>query len=108
MSGRRGRARDESERPARRAQAWSVPPKRLRDAFHGLALVDDADVDVDDQGEGAAALPRAGVEDDRPGLCEREREGPPSAVRVPWVGADRDLERQLGQAARAAAAALAG
>jgi hypothetical protein len=35
-------------------------------------------------------------------------EGPPSAVRVPWVGANRDLERQLGQAARAAAAALVG
>jgi hypothetical protein len=35
-------------------------------------------------------------------------EGPPGAVPIPWVGANCDLERQLGQAACAAAAALAG
>ena len=54
-------------------QARREPPHRRRDAVDDLRLLDDAEVQVGDERQRAAALARAGVEDERAGLGDRER-----------------------------------
>ena len=88
---------DERHRAARpragRRRAGGSRPGPVDD----LALLDDAQVEVGNQREGAAALPRARIEDKRPGLGDREGaagEGGADLVEVstPWPLVDNRVQ----------------
>ena len=64
--------------------------------------LDDAEVEVRHEREGAAALPRAGVEDDRPGLGDRERAAGHRAVHLVELA---DAEPRVGNRTRPPAGA---
>ena len=71
--GRRGRPRDQRDRRAPRRDRRREPRDRLGHEVDDLLLGDDADVVVGDERQRPAPAALVAVEDDRPGLGDRDR-----------------------------------